>query len=122
MTASDAPGGAICAVDDLPDPGCRGFETGGVAGFLVRRNGTVRAYRDACPHTGAPLAWTPDGYLDADGELIQCSLHGALFIAETGECVHGPCLGAFLDPLSLRIMDGCIHVLVPGADPELTGA
>jgi len=109
--AADTAGHDLGALADLPDPGSRAFEIGPLDGFLVRRAGQVRAYRDACPHTGAPLAWTPDGYLDDDGELIQCALHGALFIPETGECVHGPCVGAFLTPLPIRIAGGRIRLI-----------
>jgi nitrite reductase/ring-hydroxylating ferredoxin subunit len=118
--AKSEPGLDLGRVADLPDPGSRAFDAGGLEGFLVRRGARVRAYRDACPHTGAPLAWTPDGYLDADGELIQCSLHGALFLPDTGECVHGPCVGAFLQALPVRIVGGRIQVALPGAGNDTT--
>ena len=98
----------LCRLADLPDPGSRGFEVDGIEGFVVRHDGIVRAYRDRCPHTGVPLAWSPDPYLDSDGELIQCARHGALFLIDSGECVHGPCVGQALEPLPIRIKDGVV--------------
>ena len=106
----------LCALDAIAEPGSRAFDVGGLEGFIVRHNGLVLAYRDSCPHTGAPLAWTPDGYLDADGALIQCALHGALFLPDSGECVHGPCLGQSLVPLPVRVQDGL--VLLGGQGPS----
>jgi nitrite reductase/ring-hydroxylating ferredoxin subunit len=100
----------VCLLADLPDPGARGFEVDGVAGFVVRRGDALHGYVDRCPHTGVPLAWAPNSYLDAAGELVQCSLHGALFVPDTGECIHGPCLGRFLTPLPLVLEHGRILV------------
>lgn len=93
----------IGALAELPDPGSRAF-----AGSAL-----VRAYGDSCPHTGAPLDWSPDTYLDADGELVQCALHGAMFLPHTGEGVHGPCIGNRLTPLRLR--GGRVGLLVDNA-------
>lgn len=104
-------------VADLPDPGSRGFGSGDGAGFIVRRGELIRAYRDRCPHIGAPLAWQPDRYLDHRDELIQCTMHGALFVIDDGECVHGPCLGAHLVPLPIAVRDGRVW-LDPAADDD----
>lgn len=41
-------------LEAIPDPGARGFEHEGQAFFVVRKDGEVRAYRNGCPHTGAP--------------------------------------------------------------------
>jgi nitrite reductase/ring-hydroxylating ferredoxin subunit len=100
----------ICAFTDLPDPGSRGFEVDGVEGFVVRRGDAVHAYVDRCPHTGVPLAWSPHTHLDADGKLVRCSLHGALFLPDTGECIHGPCLGRFLTPLAVLVERGRVLI------------
>lgn len=102
----------LCELAEVPDPGSRAFAVGAVEGFLVRHGEHIRAYVDSCPHTGAPLAWSPDTYLDADGELVQCALHGALFLPDTGECVHGPCVGDRLTPLAVRIRNGRVELLL----------
>lgn len=105
---------ALCALGDLKDPGSLGFslrtQAGSLELFLVRRGGQVYAYRNSCPHTGAPLDWTPDRFLDVEEEFIQCAMHGALFRIESGECVHGPCRGAFLPSLPVAVNDGQVYL------------
>ena len=100
----------LCRLDELPDPGSRGFGCreggGGAELFVVRSGGLVHAFRNQCPHTGAPLEWLPDRFLDADEALIQCALHGALFRPDTGLCLRGPCAGQRLQPLALLQRDG----------------
>ena len=104
----------ICPLADLQDPGSLGFSLQTSAGtlelFLVRRGDGVYAYRNNCPHTGAPLDWAPNRFLDMEGELIQCAMHGALFRIETGECLRGPCRGAFLRSLPVTISDGQVFL------------
>jgi nitrite reductase/ring-hydroxylating ferredoxin subunit len=101
----------LCPVESIAEPGSRAFALGELEGFIVRKDGEIRAYRDSCPHTGVPLAWPPGGHLDADGALIQCAMHGALFLPDTGECVHGPCVGRFLEPLPVRVAQGVVELL-----------
>lgn len=82
--------------------------------ILVRTGGVLRAYLNRCPHRGVNLDWIPDRFLDADGEHLQCSTHGALFEPATGLCVAGPCAGQRLVALPVREVDGRIEV-DPGA-------
>ncbi|WP_246391730.1 Rieske (2Fe-2S) protein [Halosimplex pelagicum] len=44
-----------------------------------------------------------------DGEVI-CVNHGALFAADSGECTYGPCEGAFLNELDVRVADGGVYL------------
>ncbi len=101
---------ALCRVRDIPDPGSRGFrvERGGEVQSIVvvRRGDAVYGYVNRCPHTGVTLDWLPDQFLDAEGELIVCATHGALFRIEDGYCVGGPCAGDSLRPVPLRVEDG----------------
>lgn len=69
--------------------------------FAVQWEGRQYAYRNSCPHTGAPLNWQPNNFLNFEGDLIQCALHGALFRIEDGVCLHGPCLGRQLERVAL---------------------
>jgi len=86
-------------------------ERGGCDGFVVREeDSALRAYRNSCPHTGAPLNWTPDQFLTRSGRYIQCSIHGAMFLTETGECISGPCGGRFLKPLGLLEKSGLAYI------------
>lgn len=98
----------ICAIADIPDTGCKEFalQPGGETDcFLVYHNGSVRAYRNRCPHTGAPLNWQPDVFLDYKKETIQCDLHGAQFHIDDGACLYGPCRGHGLQPVTVIIKD-----------------
>lgn len=106
-----------CRLDDLIDGAAKGFEWegGGYArsGFLVRQGAAVHAYRNECPHAGNRLDWKPDAFLTKDRSLIMCSVHGANFRIHDGLCVAGPCMGAVLPELELRIVDGTVEVGVP---------
>ena len=97
----------LCNVNDIDDPGARGFELSRdnreFLMFLVKKDGQVFAYENKCPHAGVNLEWRPDDFLDMDKALIQCSVHGALFLMESGECVGGPCNGQGLNALSIHI-------------------
>lgn len=75
-------------------------------GFAVRRGAALFGYVDRCPHAGLPLAQALDAYLSPDGNLIQCSWHGALFTVETGDCVGGPCPGRALERWPVHAVDG----------------
>ena len=105
----------ICTLETLADPGSYGFslECNGerIDGFVVRRDGECYAYRNSCPHTGAPLEWVDHQFLDLDGALIQCSTHDARFLIETGECIFGPCPGASLEPPAIRVENDHIYLL-----------
>ncbi|HEY0101856.1 MAG TPA: Rieske (2Fe-2S) protein [Brevundimonas sp.] len=106
------PGVGLCAEEDIPDPGSRGFvlQIGEAFfhGFVVRRNGVVSGYVDRCPHQGFPLAIELDRYLIPDGSLILCGWHGAVFEPGSGLCVGGPCAGARLTPWPVTVSDGVI--------------
>jgi nitrite reductase/ring-hydroxylating ferredoxin subunit len=105
---------AVCALADLPDPGCRSFTLGDgelpLRCFVVRRGGEVHGYVNRCPHAGHPLNWRPDRFFSLDGAHLQCNSHGALFDIATGECVAGPCTGRALTRIRLRIENDAVWV------------
>jgi nitrite reductase/ring-hydroxylating ferredoxin subunit len=108
------------ALDAIAEPGSKGFAWGdapGAAFFVVRKAGQVFAYRNRCPHTGAPLEWQPDQFLDMDNSFIQCALHGALFRAQDGFCLRGPCAGQSLQPLRVEVVDGRVRVDITPLSP-----
>lgn len=110
-------------LDAIPEPGSKGYARGderSAAFFVVRKAGRVFAYLNRCPHTGAPLEWQPDQFLDMDDGFIQCALHGALFRVADGFCLRGPCAGQSLRPLPLEVADGRVQVDVTAlsAAPE----
>lgn len=115
MSGRKAATHALCRVEDIPNPGSRGFDID--VGderpfrlFVVRKGDVVAAYRNACPHTGAPLEWLPDQFFDLDHSFIECAIHGALFRPEDGYCLRGPCVGKSLEALRLVTKDGVLWV------------
>ena len=104
----------ICSLADLPEEGARGFTIGEgdwpLRGFVVRVGREVRGYVNVCPHAGHPLNLLPHRFLTADGALIVCSSHGALFEKATGLCVAGPCAGQSLRALPVLIEAGYVLV------------
>jgi nitrite reductase/ring-hydroxylating ferredoxin subunit len=102
----------ICRLDDLQPDGARGFAIGSgdwpLRGLVVRINNEVRAFVNRCPHAGHPLNLRPHRFLTADGTLILCSSHGALFEKSTGLCVAGPCAGQHLRPVPLKVESGFV--------------
>lgn len=110
MSPRPAPGVALCRLDEIEDPGAKGFRfrdgEDEFAGFVVRRGGTVSGYVDSCPHAGWPLALVGDRYLTREKDLILCSGHGALFRTGDGVCVGGPCAGDRLAPWPVAVVGG----------------
>jgi len=88
-------------MSELPEEGCKQFEMSGLNLFVIRKGDELRAFKNACPHRGVELNWTPDNFLTADGDYIQCGMHGALFRIDNGECIHGPCIGEFLEEIAV---------------------
>lgn len=104
----------ICSSHELIDSGDgvrfeveRGGETS--PAFAIRYDGRVRAYLNRCAHMPMELDWKPDKFFDAEGLLLVCSTHGALYTPGTGGCLSGPRTGA-LAPLAIDERDGCVYL------------
>ncbi len=108
---------AVCRLEELADPGSKEFELdtpeGTEYGFVVQRDGEIRAYVNSCPHTGAALNWAPDRFLTKAGDLIMCGVHGAIFRIEDGHCLQGPCEGRDLQAMPVEVEDGQVFVKSP---------
>ncbi len=104
-------GAVICAVSDVPDPGTLSVEVSGFSVLLVRVDGKLRVYVNACPHQYLPLDYRRDQVLSADHAVLRCSNHQAGFSVDTGEGVDGFGQGCNLDaiPVSIR-PDGMIVI------------
>jgi nitrite reductase/ring-hydroxylating ferredoxin subunit len=100
----------IGKLEDFPDNSAHGVHSGGLALLIVRRAGQTYVYENLCPHTRETL--DPDGGSVAvsGGLLIQCQRHAAEFIAESGECVAGPCQGETLTPIPFTLSGGDIYL------------
>jgi len=101
----------VCRLSDLAG-GARGFTIGGgnwpLRLLVIRVADAVHGYLNRCPHAGHPLDLLPQHFLTADGTLILCSSHGALFEKSTGYCVAGPCAGRSLTPVPLEVKCGFV--------------
>lgn len=111
----------LCTLDELAESGSKEFSLGAgdwpLRGFVVRRANEVAAYVNRCPHAGHPLNLWPDRFLTADGSLLLCNSHGAMFDPTTGVCVDGPCIGERLQSLPIRVEGNC--VILEGDPDEL---
>lgn len=86
----------LCHESALAEGRARGFDPddrGQDTLILLRHQGHLHAWANACPHQGVPMAWRRHAYLNAAGTHVQCHAHGALFDMASGLCVQGPCLG-----------------------------
>lgn len=77
---------------------------------VVRKGNRVTGFLNACPHVGTSLNMFPDDFMSIDnesptgyGEYLRCSTHYALFDAEHGLCVSGPCVGDSLVAIPLEV-------------------
>ena len=106
----------ICPSAELEDSrrGVR-FElerTGGaVAAFVVRFEGRVHAYLNRCAHLPMELDWRPGEFFDAEGLVLICSTHGALYAPESGACIGGRCIGCGgLAPVAVEERGGAVYL------------
>ncbi|WP_320826349.1 Rieske (2Fe-2S) protein [Reinekea sp.] len=98
----------LCALSDLDEGSSLGFLSHRGPVFAVKYDNEVYVYQNECPHLGVNLEFLENEFLDADGTLIQCSTHGALFAIDTGLCLAGPCQGDQLKPIAFSIEAGRI--------------
>jgi nitrite reductase/ring-hydroxylating ferredoxin subunit len=86
--------------DQITVPHPAGFQV-----ILVNHDGVVRAWRNRCPHVGVGLDWGDGRCLTAPNELT-CMMHGAVFAADSGACLAGPCAGDSLEAVPVEIVGG----------------
>ena len=101
---------SLLNIDDIEEGTSLGIELENTYLFAVKKDGEIFLYFNRCSHLGTPLEWEENRFLDADGALIQCSTHGALFQIENGHCLVGPCKGKNLQAVPHAIIDGIISV------------
>jgi nitrite reductase/ring-hydroxylating ferredoxin subunit len=73
--------------------------------MLFARAGEILAYHNVCPHQGRNLNYAPDRFLFDPQGLLVCPHHGAMFDVASGICLQGPCQGASLQKVAIRIAD-----------------
>lgn len=100
----------LCKLSEVTEKQARGFSSSQGPVFVVKESGDYHVYANECPHLGVNLEFEKDDFLDSDGSLIQCSMHGALFDKATGLCLSGPCQGKHLRKIDFIVSDGDISV------------
>lgn len=94
----------------LPDNTSRSVTLDGRDLILARSGGTAYLYENRCPHTNETLDPMGGSVSDDSGTLLRCQRHGAEFLAATGECVAGPCLGEELTAVSFTAVGDDIYL------------
>jgi len=94
----------------LDDNSTRSVSLDGRELLLVRRGERRFLYENRCPHTGETLDPMGGSLLDASGTLLQCQRHGAQFLAESGECVAGPCPGESLTAVPCTVVGDALYL------------
>jgi nitrite reductase/ring-hydroxylating ferredoxin subunit len=89
---------------------CRGSD---IEGLLVGYEGGVYAYVNRCRHIPISMDWVENEFFTEDKRYLICANHGATYEPATGECIWGPCFGAFLQNVPLEISDGKILAYCP---------
>ena len=95
------------ALGELSAYGLHAAQVGGHNVVLLRVDGGLRAYRDACPHEGFSLS----KHAQREDFVIVCNKHLWEFDAETGEHVSRvPRPQCNLTPYPVREADGFVEV------------
>lgn len=84
------------------------------AAFAVRYRGRVFAYYNRCGHVPVELDWNAGEFFDTQRLYLICSVHGALYDPETGDCLGGRCNGRGLQALPVTEHDGNIYLVEEG--------
>ena len=104
----------LCSTQDIEEGKSKGFRIDDEGRehnvFAVHKDGKFYVYRNSCPHVGVNLEWQPDQFLDMEANFIQCSMHGALFLIDTGMCILGPCQGQRLKMIEHHIEGDQIYI------------
>ena len=81
-----------------------------IPAFVIRFKGAVYAYRNQCSHVPAQLDWQPGEFFDVSKLYLICSIHGALYSPETGQCLGGRCHGVGLKTIPVDERAGKIYL------------
>jgi len=84
-----------------------------VEGLLLNYEGRLFAYLNRCCHISLSMDWVDNQLFTEDQRYLICANHGATYEPTTGECVWGPCYGAFLRGVPLEIRGGQVVAFCP---------
>jgi nitrite reductase/ring-hydroxylating ferredoxin subunit len=93
-----------------------------VEAFVVSYEGAHYAYLNRCRHIPLSLDWVENRFFTEDNRYLICANHGATYEPTTGECIWGPCFGAFLERVPLEVAGGKVFASCPaGSSDENSG-
>lgn len=99
----------LCRVDEIEDGGALALAAALPAGntdlVILRRGNQAWAYVNKCPHFSVGLDFEPGEFATYKGVVVMCAHHSALFRFDDGFCIEGPCEGASLTRVPIK-MDG----------------
>ncbi len=96
---------AVARLDELREGRCKIVRAGGIEIGLFLVTGNVRAFRNFCPHAGAPIF---GGKIN--GGTVTCPWHGWQFDLRTGAHVANP--RCTLDACPVEVAGGMVFVWV----------
>jgi len=71
----------------------------------------ITGYVNACPHQYLPLDYRSNIILNASGDKLMCSAHGAMFDSKSGAGLNDIAQGCHLDAVPLTVTeDGTISI------------
>lgn len=79
--------------------------------FVVRHAGRVRGYLNRCAHVAMELDWREAEFFDLQRRDLICSTHGAVYAADSGRCLGGPCAGKPLVRLLVEERAGQVYFM-----------
>lgn len=85
--------------------------------ILLRAGDGVVAWLNYCQHFTHIRLDKGGGAPVRDDEVV-CTNHGAMFEIDSGVCTYGPCEGAYLNGIDVRVEDGEVYL----DDPEYSFA
>jgi nitrite reductase/ring-hydroxylating ferredoxin subunit len=100
----------IGELTEFSTPGSYGVNVNGRPLLVVNARGEYFVFENRCPHTQETLDPMGGSVASEDGLLLQCQRHAAQFIATTGECVGGPCLGEQLAPVPFTLAPDALYL------------
>jgi nitrite reductase/ring-hydroxylating ferredoxin subunit len=77
--------------------------------FVVRYEGRVHGYLNRCAHLPMELDWREGEVFDLNRRDLICSTHGAVYAADSGKCLGGPCGGTPLVALQVEERNGKVY-------------
>ncbi len=90
---------------EIRDGSSSTFAYGPRKGIAVNRDGTLRAYVNACTHMG--------GTTELCGNVLRCRMHQAEFDPATGERLAGQAPeGTRLAPIDVFVEDGNVYAML----------